>query len=123
MASATLVLFQMGVVVKARRWWEQSIEVLLLSRNLHHLQRYMMVACEQSKDDLQIGLLNSGARVQPPHYVAKRCDSGLLSVRYQYLMDTPHKTSTYHRLSPEPISWRWEFRGIAFDPSSFLITG
>ncbi len=72
----------MGVVVKERRWWEQTIEVPLLSRNLHHLQRYMMVACEQSKGDLQIGLLNSGARAQHPHYVARKCDSGPLSVRY-----------------------------------------
>jgi hypothetical protein len=72
MTLAILVPFLMDVVVKERRWWEQSTEVQLLSRNLRHLQKCTTVACEQLKGDLQTGSWRFGAQAWLLHYVARR---------------------------------------------------
>jgi hypothetical protein len=85
MELATTVFFQKDGVAREHRWWAQSIEVPLLPRNLRHLLRYKTVVGGQLKDALQTGWLSFGARMQPPHYVARICGLDPLSVSRQYV--------------------------------------
>lgn len=100
MALATTVLFQTGVVARECRWWAQLIEVPPQSHNLRHLLRYKMVVGGQLKDVLQTGWSSSGARVQPPRYVARICGLDPLSVSCQCWVKDVAEMFTYHRLSP-----------------------